>query len=142
MTDDTLKWRKYEDIVKMKRQCLSQGWFSSIRSVFRVLVKKPFPCFYITAEYTAKMIRWKESGSGKIDAMKPSMRRKFDHLYKRYLELREENPGAPKIEICYVIVNEPAPELFMSRDSAYNFYLDMKKRKRLLNELKNTHKDT
>ena len=51
------------------------------------------------------------------------------------MEIREAEPDAPKIDICERIVNETAPELYMTGDSAYNFYIDMRKKKRLLDKL-------
>ena len=142
MNDDSLRMQKYEDICKMKRMLLWQGRFCSELAVFRALVRKPFPRFYITPEYCAKMFRWMDTGDARIGRMKPSKRRMLGHLHARYLAMKAENPGMTKIEICYVIVHEQAPELYMSHYSAYDFYLLMKKRKRLLDELKNTRKDT
>lgn len=138
MIDDSLKWQKYRDIRKAYKQCVWQGWHNTRRSVFNAVVKKPYPSFYITADYCAKMFRWKERGCGRIESMRPPTRRMLEHLYKRYLEVRKEKPDATIIEICTQIVDEPAPELFMTGDSAYNFYLEMQKREMLLRQLKQT----
>jgi hypothetical protein len=64
------------------------------------------------------------------------MRKKLDRLYARYAEVRAAEPAMPKIAICERIVNEQAPELYMTGDSAYNFWVDMRKKKRLLDQLK------
>jgi hypothetical protein len=134
--DDSLKWRKYHDMRKVYKRVAWQEWHTLRRHIFHSVVRQPYPYFYITAEYCVKMFRWKESGNRKIDSMLPPTRRKLEHLYARYLALKEERPDAPKIEICSQIVEEPAPELFMTGDSAYNFYLDMQRKERLLNKLK------
>jgi hypothetical protein len=70
--------------------------------------------------------------------MRPPTRRKLDHLYSRYLAIREQEPDTPKVDICYRIVKEPAPELFMDGSSAYNFFLDMQKKERLIRKLRDT----
>ena len=121
---------------KVYRNICEQEWHNTRRRMFNAVVKKPFPCFYITADYCAKMFRWKERGDMRVDNMRPPTRRMLEHLYKRYLSIREEKPDATIIEICTKIVEEPAPELFMTGDSAYNFYLEMQKRERLINQLK------
>lgn len=133
--DDTLKWEKYRDLRKAYKNCLRQGWFTASRRAFAVAVKQPYPSFYITAEYCVKMFRWIESGNPRLEAIRPLTRKKLDHLYARYLELHEQEPNEPKIAICDRIVNEQAPELYMTGDSAYNFYIDMRKKKRLLDKL-------
>ena len=139
--DDALKWEKYNDLNRQYRNCMAQGWFTARRRAFAVAVKKPYPSFYITAEYCVKMFRWIESDNPKLKTMLPLTRKKLDHLYARYLEIRKDEPDTPKIDICERIIHETAPELYMTGDSAYNFWVDMRKKKRLLDKLKNTHTD-
>lgn len=134
--DDSLKWQKYRDLDRVYRNCIMQGWFTSRRRVFAVAVKKPYPSFYISADYCAKMIHWMETGSAELSHLLPLMRKKLDRLYERYAEVRAAEPAMPKIAICERIVNEQAPELYMTGDSAYNFWVDMRKKKRLLDQLK------
>ena len=134
--DDSLKWRKYHDMRKVYKQCAWQGRHTSKRRVFHAVVKQPFPCYYISAEYCVKMFRWLETGSKQLDTMLPPTRKKLDHLYALFLEAREQEPDTPKIDICYRLVNSEAPELFMTGDSAYNFFLDMQKKERLINKLR------
>ena len=140
--DDELKWRKYRDMRKVYKRVVWQEWHTLRRRVFQSVVKQPFPCFYISAEYCVKMFRWKESDSRHLHTMQPPTRRKLEYLYARYLEVKGEQPKASKIEICSKIVEEPAPELFMTGDSAYNFYLDMQRKERLLKQLNETPNNT
>lgn len=136
--DDALKWKKYHDMRKVYKMCAWQGWHTTRRRVFNDVVRKPFPCFYISAEYCVKIFHWKESDHPKLLTMRPPTKRMLEYLYNRYLTLKADNPDASKIEICSQIVDEPAPELFMTGDSAYNFYLDMQRKERLLAKLKQT----
>lgn len=134
--DDELKWRKYHDMRKVYKRIAWQEWHSSKRRIFHSVAKQPFPCFYISAEYCVKMFRWLETGGRQLATMRPPTRRKLDYLYSRYLAIREREPDSPKIDICYRIVNEEAPELFMDGSSAYNFFLDMQKKERLIKKLR------
>ena len=134
--DDELKWNKYRDLCEVYKNLLRQSWFPTKRRAFSVAVKKAYPSFYITADYCAKMFRWIESDNPRLKSMMPLTRKKLDYLHARYIEIHLDNPELSKIEICERIVNERAPELYMTGDSAYNFYIDMRKKKLLLDQLK------
>ena len=95
---------------------ISHNDFKTQEDAFEYVRTHPAPRFFIEPEFCTtvicRMLRNEPMG-----IKGEHQRRKFNELFRRYKEFLAENPTYPSIVICSIIVNEPAPEFFISTRS-------------------------
>lgn len=98
------------------------------------LVKLPAPRFWCSETQAAKSIVEKLHGVTPKKEPLPQRKRMYDQLYSRFLEERELRPSAPMSEIVIDIVNSPAPESYITPESAKVIISVFRKEKREANK--------
>lgn len=128
------RWRKYYDLRENFKTAISEREVKSIRQGIAIAIKMPFPSFYISAESCYVIICRMERDDSILNALNYETRRKYAELYKRFSKAYAVTND--RMEACLMVVRQQAPELYMSLNSAYNFYINMRKKEKLLNKLK------
>ena len=119
MRDTELKRKKAEALYSVYKQGLQEGRFASLYDAGRAIASSPAPCFFISAKSASLLI-------GRINArvslinLHASTRKMAWQLwfnYKDYLEKHPDN-NLSRERILEMLVDEPAPEFYISTDGA------------------------
>lgn len=88
--------------------------FATQKEAYDYVRTHPAPRFFSSHLFCASMI--KKMLDGVPTGLKsPQSIRKYNELFKRYLERSEQYPDKSIEEICAIIVDEPAPEFYLNR---------------------------
>lgn len=130
------KYKKFCDLRRNFKKAILVGNVRNVKQAIAKAVKMPYPSFYISGDHCYKIINSIEGDKNYISSIKNKETiRKYIELYRRFCILREQNPTANKIDLCYEVVQQEAPELYMSVNAAYNFYFYNRKKEQLLQKL-------
>lgn len=69
--------------------------------------------FWVSEERALNVVNSIRQGKT-LDSMRPTKRRMFTEIYKRFMSLLESNPDASPTDLIYKVVNSPAPEFYMT----------------------------
>lgn len=119
MRDTELKRKKAEALYSVYKKGLQEGRFASLYDAGRCIAREPAPCFFISAKQASLLI-------GRINAhislinLHASTRKLAWQLwfnYKAYLEKHPDNTLSRE-RILETLVDEPAPEFYISTEGA------------------------
>ncbi len=82
------------------------------------LVATPASRFWVDPYRARDVMSRMEADPDALSGMIPQRRRMYAALFKRYREIRERNPGMPKIKCVTEAVFEGAPEFFLTPRTA------------------------
>ena len=119
MRDTELKRRKAQALYSVYKTGLQEGRFASLYDAGRSVAHSPAPCFFISAKRASILL-------GRIPArislinLNESQRKMVWRLwfnYKDYLAAHPDNTLSRE-RILELLVDEPAPEFYISTDGA------------------------
>lgn len=119
MRDTELKRKKAEALYSVYKKGLQQGRFASLYDAGRIISREPAPCFFISAKRASILV-------GRIDArislidLNDSQRKLVWRLWFNYKKYLAGNPGCglSRERVLEILVEEPAPEFYISTDGA------------------------
>lgn len=132
MRDNGLKRQKAEALFRVYKRGLEEGRFDSLYAAGSWCARQPAPCFFISAKRASLLLGRIFAGVSLIDC-NASQRRMIRQLHDNYLQYLREHPGCTlsRERILELLVDEPAPEFYMTGDAA---------RKTLREEIKKARK--
>lgn len=119
MRDTGLKKKKAEALYAVYRRGLDEGRFSSLSAAGDWCSRQPAPCFYISAKRASLLLGRIFAGISLLD-LSSSQRRMVWRLHDDYRRYLREHPGTTlsRERILELLVDEPAPEFYMTGDAA------------------------
>ena len=117
--DTGLKQKKAEALYAVYKRGLDEGRFDSLYAAGRWCARQPAPCFYISAKRASLLLGRVFAGETLTD-INASQRRMVVRLmgdYERYLKEHPDN-SLSRERILEMLVDEPAPEFYMTGDAA------------------------
>ncbi len=119
MKEKELQQERNRDLYETYIAGLEKGLFPKAGDAAEYLSKCPAPRFYIEPRKAVILIGMIESSVSLIAFNSASRRRAWEH-YDRYRAYRKEHPGTKlhKVRILEEIVDEPAPEFYITKGSA------------------------
>lgn len=132
MRDTELKRKKAEALYSVYKQGLQEGRFASLYDAGRCCSRSPAPCFFISAKRASILLGRIYAHISLID-LNPSQRRMVWQLWHNYNAYLADNPecNLSRERILEILVDEPAPEFYITTDGA---------RRLLYTEIKRTRK--
>ena len=117
MKDTELKAIRDRALYQVYLQGLEEGRFSSMREAGEWVRLQPAPQFFISAR-TASLYVGRILAGISLMNVNSELRRKIWCLHDRYVEYLAANPGndLSRERIFELLVDEPAPEFFLSMD--------------------------
>lgn len=134
MRDTELKRKKAEALYSVYKQGLQEGRFSSLYDAARTVSRSPAPCFYISAKRASILLGRIQARISLID-LNSSQRRMIWQLWRNYREYLAKHPDntLSRERILEILVDEPAPEFYISTDGARRLLCEEIKRARRKN---------
>lgn len=119
MRDTELKRRRAEDLYSVYKEGLQEGRFASLYDAGRTIARSPAPCFYISAKRASLLIGRIKSRVSLIN-INDSQRKMIWRLWFNYRNYLDRHPGnsMSRERILEVLVDEPAPEFYISTEGA------------------------
>ena len=117
--DTDLKRRKAEALYSAYKKGLEAGCFNSLFAAGRYVASQPAPCYYISARQ-ASLILGRIQARISLVNLNPSQRRmawRLWHNYRHYLQTHPDNTLSRE-KVLEILVDEPAPEFYISGDGA------------------------
>jgi hypothetical protein len=98
--------------------------------VFKAVVKKPSARFWVSERRAAIVLSQLFNGDDALDRMRPLKRRMFREIYRRAVKLHHNYPQLTFLQLAEYIVQQPAPEFYLTPGSAKVIVSKIKKRQR------------
>ena len=119
MRDTGLKQKKAEALYAVYKRGLDEGRFDSLFAAGRWCARQPAPCFYISSK-RASLLLGKVFAGEQLTDINASQRRMVRQLVNDYQRFLDEHPGTTlsRERILELLVDEPAPEFYMTGDAA------------------------
>lgn len=131
MRDTELKRRKAEALYSVYKEGLQKGRFASLYDAARVIAREQAPCFYISAK-RASLLLGKIKARVSLINLNESQRKMAWQLwfnYRAYIERHPDN-SLSRERILEMLVEEPAPEFYISTDGARKLLCEQIRRTR------------
>lgn len=85
--------------------------------VFSRVVKMPSKRFWVSPDRAAIVISAMMNGD-KLTTMRPTKRLMYEEIYRRVMELKRIEPNTATSLLVYRVIQEPAPEFYLTAGSA------------------------
>lgn len=119
MRDTGLKRKKAEALYAVYKRGLVDGRFNSLFAAGQWCARQPAPCFYISAKRASLLLGQIFAGVSLIK-VNASQRRMVWELHDRYQRYLKEHPDntLSRERVLEILVDEPAPEFYITGDAA------------------------
>lgn len=119
MKDTELNRKKADALYAVYKKGLEEGRFDSLFGAGRYCAAQPAPCFFVSARQASLLVGRIFSNISLID-LNASQRRMVWQLYKNYRAYLEEHPDntLSRERVMEILVDQPAPEFYISGDGA------------------------
>lgn len=129
MRDTELKRKKACALYSVYKKGLEQGRFASLYDAGRIVASSPAPSFFISAKRASILIGRIQARVSLID-LHSSQRRMVWQLWRNYNAFLAAHPDntLSRERVLEILVDEPAPEFYISTDGARRLiYGEMKR---------------
>ena len=114
-----------EDLLNAYKEAL-RIYDRSSADLYRKVVEMPTRRFYVSEERAAIVISNMHKGRS-IAQMRPNKREMYEEIYRRVLELKKERPNDSIYDLTFAVVQQPAPKIYLTPESARVFICYIKK---------------
>ena len=121
--DEDLYERKIEEMISVYRKVAPECWTQ--KQAFERVVNHPASGFFILPQTACNVVRNMYWGrSDHIRRRSGNQARMYEEIYRRIMEKSQkpEYSGMSLMGLCTIVVDEPAPEFYMSVDSFRNVF--------------------
>lgn len=111
------KEQRNKELLRAFRNQLSNLGELPLRELFDRASHSPASRFWVS-ERRAMMVMSKMLKGDNLSSMNPKRREMFQEIFRRVKRILEEQPGISLIEASFRAVNSPAPEFYLTPQSA------------------------
>ncbi len=111
------------------RRVAAMRHVTSTREIFRRVAASPASRFWVSEQRAAEVIGRMLKGDN-LDSMRPKRRQMFLRILELALAFRRANPGASLTAAAFHAVNSPAPEFYITPESARVIYCRSRRKRR------------
>jgi hypothetical protein len=108
--------RAYDLLCAYSRYIRSHHTIRSL-TLLTTIVARPAPRFYVSSQRASIVISDMLRGRP-LTSMHPSKQRMFQEIFRRVMELRKTNTTAPLSQLVNSVIEQPAPEFYITPSSA------------------------
>lgn len=113
------------DLMRVYRSKIAQAKHIVVTDIFREVALSPSRRFWVSEERAAVVIAAMEAGKS-IDYMTHNKRLMFEEIYRRYVLARQNDKTTALCRLVADIVNQPAPQFYLTVRSVAEFIYRMK----------------
>jgi hypothetical protein len=113
------------------RRLLREGVGSSLHELFELAAKQPASRFWVSEHRAAIVIRDMLYRGEDLRGMKEQSQRMYREIYRRVRAALRKDPGRCVYHLVFEVVNSPAPEFYLTAETAkVLIYAHRRKRRR------------
>lgn len=131
-TISQLKHERDEDLMRAYTQELSGHPHILLPDVLRAVVSSQSKRFWVTSE-RASIVIYNIMKGDKLENMRPLKRKMFREIYRRVMKLKKNYPQLSISILTEQVVAEPAPEFYITWQSAKTILSRIRKTRRVHN---------
>lgn len=131
-TISQLKHERDEDLMRAYTQELSGRPHILLPDVLRAVVSSQSKRFWVTSE-RASIVIYNMMKGDKLENMRPLKRKMFREIYRRVMKLKKNYPQLSISILTEQVVAEPAPEFYITWQSAKTILSRIRKTRRVHN---------
>ena len=95
--------------------------------IYKMVVEMPSSRFWVSEERAATIVLNIIKGD-KLESMKPKKRLMYFEIYRRVMEAKKKNPDAPISYLTFDVVSSPAPQFYLTPQSAKTIISKIKRK--------------
>jgi hypothetical protein len=131
-TISQLKHERDEDLMRVYLQELSGRTHILLPNVLQAVVSSPSKRFWVTSE-RASIVIYNMLKGDNLEYMRPLKRKMFREIYRRVMKLKKNYPQLSISILTEQVVAEPAPEFYITWQSAKTILSRIRKTRRVHN---------
>ena len=131
-TISQLKHERDDDLIRAYTHELSGRPHILLPDVLRAVVSSQSKRFWVTSE-RASIVIYNMMKGDKLENMRPLKRKMFREIYRRVMKLRKNYPQLSISILTEQVVAEPAPEFYITWQSAKTILSRIRKTRRVHN---------
>lgn len=113
------------DLLRAYRARLEMAGRIVMPEIFALVAQSPAARFWVSEERAAVVIAAMLAGRP-LPPMRPNKREMFEEIFRRFLILRDLNPGISLYDAVAEVVNQPAPKFYLSPRTVGEFIYRIK----------------
>lgn len=117
--------QRNEDLLRVFKHQLALARHIVKSEIFDLVAKSPASRFWVSEERAAVVVSRMLSGKP-LSGMRRNKREMFEEIYRRFLIERNKNPDKTIPELVTVVVNQPAPQFYLTARTVGEFLYRMK----------------
>lgn len=109
---------RVRDLMRAYDEYLSSCDYIRMPEVYRMVANMPASRFWVSeirASLVVSAIMRKEAD---LDSMWPLRKEMYEEIYRRVLDLKTKQPNLSILELCTIVVSQPAPKFYLTAGSA------------------------
>ena len=117
------------DLLSNYRRLIADTKHIDYKDIYRQLVMQPSKRFWVSEERAEYVVSAMISGKP-ITGMRPNKMEMFCEIYRRAVRLLNERPRRSIADVVSEVVNQEAPQFYLTPESARVILIKAKKKKR------------
>lgn len=119
--------QRNRELMRAYRSVLSKKSHFDFKNDYNEVVNHPCSRFWVSEERATVVVSALLKGHYALDSMHPLKREMFLEIFKRFMEIYEENPNRSIPDIVFEVVNSSAPKFYMTPRTAMMYIYSIKK---------------
>lgn len=96
------------------RKAIARQSQISLQRALCEAVESPAPRFWVSESRAAVVISMMMRGLDPLKGMREEKKEMYEEIYRRFLKLREREPGAPAGDLVFRIINGDTPKFYIT----------------------------
>ncbi|MFR9541407.1 MAG: hypothetical protein SNH27_05085 [Rikenellaceae bacterium] len=110
---------RIDDLMRAYDKYISTCGHICMRDVYSSIVEMPSKRFWVSDTRASLVVSsMLKIGDNALDGMWPTNKEMYKEIFKRVIKLREENPNYSILELCTIVVEQPAPKFYLTPGTA------------------------
>ena len=109
---------RIDDLMNAYDSYLEKCKFIKMPDVYKSIVSMPAKRFYVSDTRAALVVASLMRGEPALKGMWQTKRRMYQDIYNRVLVLKDKKPNLSIVQLCAIVVAQPAPEFYITPGTA------------------------
>lgn len=106
------------DLMRAYKDYIASCRYISLRKAYAAIVDTPSKRFWVSATRASHIVSAMKKGMPVLESMGPQRKEMYGEIYRRVIALAEKRPELCMIELCTIVVSQPAPKFYLAPGSA------------------------
>lgn len=109
---------RLDDLMRAYDEVYSSCDYLCMPKIYAATAQMPSKRFWVSDIRAALVVSALLRGEDKLKGMHPQKREMYEEIYRRVLILKQKRPELRVLDLCAIVVTEPAPKFYLTAGSA------------------------